>query len=180
MADKVLPALSLAVLSATAEADPLPDELVVCRGLPDDARLACYDAAVDRGTVRATGRSSATRAAANPGSDAGSPASSSRESAIISQEQLFGMNKDEIQRTVEATTGEAQLTSLDAVITRLQQSGYGTVMITLDNGQIWRQVDSSSLRLRVGDAVEIERASFGSFMLQKKGSKRTMRVSRHE
>jgi hypothetical protein len=62
----------------------------------------------------------------------------------------------------------------------VQPSGYDRVLITLDNGQVWRQVDSSSLRLRVGDAIEIERASFGSFMLQKTGSKRSMRVSRYE
>lgn len=54
------------------------------------------------------------------------------------------------------------------------------MLITLDNGQVWKQVDSSSLRLRVGDAVEIERASLGSFMLKKQGSKRSMRVSRED
>ena len=134
-------AVVLVIAAANAAADQLRDELVTCRGLPDEARLACYDAAVDRGT----------------------------QSASISQEKLFGMNKDEVQQTVEEVTGEVQLASLGATVARLQPSGYDRVLITLDNGQAWRQVDSSSLRLRVGDAIEIERASFGSFMLHKKG-----------
>ena len=54
------------------------------------------------------------------------------------------------------------------------------MLVTLDNGQVWKQVDASNLRLRVGDTVDIERASLGSFMLRKKGSKRSMRVSREE
>jgi hypothetical protein len=150
--DWIFVAVVLVIAAANAAADQLRDELVTCRGLPDEARLACYDAAVDRGT----------------------------QSASISQEELFGMNNDEVQRTVEEATGEAQLARLGATVARVQPSGYDRVLITLDNGQVWRQVDSSSLRLRVGDAIEIERASFGSFMLQKTGSKRSMRVSRYE
>ena len=88
MTDKVPLALLLAITAATAKADPLRDELVVCRDLPDDARLACYDAAVDRGA----------------------------QSASISQEALFGMNKDEVQRSVGEAMGEAQLASLGATV----------------------------------------------------------------
>ena len=82
------------------------------------------------------------------------------------------------QTEVDEATGTERIDSLSGTVSRLQQSGYDKVVITLDNGQVWRQVDASSLRLRVGDSVEIERGAIGSFMLQKKGSKRSMRVTR--
>ena len=83
-----------------------------------------------------------------------------------------------MQRTVEEATGSERIDSMNAQVTRLQQYDFEKVVISLDNEQVWKQVDSSSLRLRVGDDVIIERAAFGSFMLKKVGSKRTMRVSR--
>jgi hypothetical protein len=101
-------------------------------------------------------------------------------SAELSQEDLFGKTCDEVQRTVQEATGSERIESLNATVSKLQQYSYGRVLITLDNGQVWKQVDSSSLRLRVGDAVDIERASLGSFMLRKKGSKRSMRVARED
>ena len=48
MTSKTILILFTMATAATATADALYDELVVCRGLPDDARLICYDAAVDR------------------------------------------------------------------------------------------------------------------------------------
>ena len=105
-------------------------------------------------------------------------AASAMDEAAISQEELFGQNSDEVQRTVEEATGSERIDSIGAQVTRLQQYDYEKVVISLDNGQVWKQIDSSSLRLRVGDDVTIERAALGSFMLKKKGSKRTMRVSR--
>jgi hypothetical protein len=183
-------------VAATAAADTLYDELVVCRSLPDDARLICYDAAVDRSRQGATGRppapsqaapaATATAASAAvvdspaPSTTVDSPAPAAADGGSISQEDLFGKNQAEVQQTVEEATGSERIESLDGTVTRLQKSGYDKVVITLDNGQVWKQVDSSSLRLRVGDTIEIERASMGSYMLQKKGSKRTMRVSRQQ
>ena len=100
--------------------------------------------------------------------------------ANLSQEDLFGKTGEEVERTVQQATGSEAIDILSATVTELQRYGYDKVLIRLDNGQVWKQVNGSSLRLRVGDAVEIERASLGSFMLKKQGSKRTMRVSRED
>ena len=81
---------------------------------------------------------------------------------------------------MQEATGSAPIDSLGATVSKLQRYSYDKVLITLDNGQVWKQIDGSNLRLRVGDAVEIERASLGSFMLKKQGSKRSMRVSRED
>jgi len=181
--------IALSMLCTGVAAEVLRDDVLVCRGMPDDgARLACYDAAVDRSRQRsADGRDSA--AAASPAPVAAAAAQQVPEStaaaaagaaAPISQEALFGKNTDAVQRSIEEATGNPVLDSLSGEIAGLQQVGYDKVLITLDNGQIWRQVDASQLRLRTGDSVVIERAALGSFMLKKQGSKRTMRVSRED
>lgn len=181
------------LVATTSQADELSDELLVCRDLTSAvARLDCYDAAVDRNRQRGNPPPEAT-AGRPPVSPAETPsatppaavgpaaaAATGAGAAGISQEELFGQSTAEVQRTVEETTGDERIDSLSAQITRLQSSGYDKVAITLDNGQVWQQVDSSSLRLRVGDDVMIERAALGSFMLKKTGSKRSMRVSRRD
>ena len=183
----------LTLAAGAAQADQLYDELVVCRGLPsDEARVICYDAAVDRSRQKG-GPQPAAAEVSPPVSPAETPATttsaavepaaaaaSGATAASISQEELFGQSSGEVQRTVEEATGSESIDSLGAQITRLQQSGYDKVLITLNNGQVWQQVDTSSLRLKVGDEVSIERAALGSFMLKKKGNKRTMRVSRRD
>lgn len=181
--------LAFSLPCAAAFADALKDELRVCRDLTDDdVRLICYDAAVDRSKQGAYSNPAAAPAKqpapvpaepANPSAVAGTAAAAGT-AASLSQEDLFGKSGDEVERTVEEVTGDERIDSLSATVTRLHQYNYDRVLITLDNGQVWKQVDSSSLRVRVGDAVDIERASLGSFMLRKKGSKRSMRVSRED
>ena len=169
--------LTLLMVAGAVQADELLDELLVCRDLPsDEARVICYDSAVDRGRQR--GGPPPVAEASPPPVPATTAAASVAAASEISQEDLFGKTGNEVQRTVEEVTGNERIESLNARITELQQAGYDKVAMTLDNGQMWQQIDSSSLRLRVGDDVRIERASFGSFMLQKVGSKRTMRVKR--
>ena len=175
--------LVVALPGATAFADALRDELSVCRDLTDDdARLICYDAAVDRSRRSAASgpRSAPAPVPAQAAAAAASAPAASSAASSLSQEDLFGKSGDEVERTVQEATGNQPIDSLTATITKLQQYSYDKVLITLDNGQVWKQVDASNLRLRVGDAIEIERASLGSFMLKKQGSKRTMRVSRED
>ena len=183
-------ALSFAILAftlpAAASADALRDELRVCRDLTDDeVRLICYDAAVDRskkGAYSSPAPASGNTPAAPPAKPAGASdaAAATAAAAGLSQQDLFGKTANEVERTVEEATGDERIDSLSATITMLREYTYDKVLVTLDNGQVWKQVDASNLRLRVGDTVDIERASLGSFMLRKKGSKRSMRVSREE
>ena len=175
--------LACLVPGAAAFADALQDELRVCRDLTDDdARLICYDAAVDRSRQSAYSRPAPAPAKppAPAPAEAVSSAAATTAAASLSQEDLFGKSGDEVERTVEEATGSERIDSLSATVSKLHQYSYGKVLITLDNGQVWKQVDTSNLRLRVGDAVDIERASLGSFMLRKEGSKRSMRVSRED
>ena len=59
--------LALSLPGAAALADALQDELQVCRSLTDDdARLICYDGAVDRSRKSGYSRPAPTKAAAPP------------------------------------------------------------------------------------------------------------------
>ena len=179
-------AILVFTLPVAASADALRDELRVCRDLPDDdARLICYDAAVDRSRQDAYSRpapASEPSPAVTPAGPAAAPAAAAATTATagLSQEDLFGQTSDEVERTVEEATGDERIDSLSATVTKLREYTYDKMLITLDNGQVWKQIDTSNLRLRVGDTIDIERASLGSFLLRKKGSKRSMRVSRED
>lgn len=76
--------------------------------------------------------------------------------------------------TVEQTMEEAE----PVLVTAVSKSSSGKLTITLENGQIWRQSDSKTLRLSVGDAVFVRAKSLGSFMLSKESSDRSIRVKR--
>ena len=166
----------LTLPAENASADSLEEELRVCRDIPEgDARLICYDAALDRSSQY--GRSTPDPDCAKP-TVAGSDDAAAGAAADVPQEDLFGKSREEVERTVQEATGSEPIDSLSATVTRLQRYRYEKVLITLDNGQVWKQIDASSLRLRVGDTVDIRRAALGSFMLRKQGNNRTMRVSR--
>ncbi len=76
--------------------------------------------------------------------------------------------------TVEQIKEEAE----PVVVTAISKNSSGRMTITLENGQIWRQNDSKTLRLSVGDAVFVRSKSFGSFVLSKESSSRSIRVKR--
>ena len=52
-------------------------------------------------------------------------------------------------------------------------------LLTLDNGQTWRVIESPVPRLlRTGASVSIEKASLGSYLLIVKGTNKSVRVRR--
>jgi hypothetical protein len=152
----LVPVASLFLMAAaTSGANELLDEL---------AGLICYDDAMDSHNQRGALRSTSS--------------SAPQPTTEISQEELFGKSDEEAQRAVEMASGTARIDRLEARVTRLQWSRSKFFVVTLDNGQVWRQIDTGNLRLSEGDDVIIRKAAFGSFMMQKPGSKRSVRVKR--
>lgn len=134
--------------SMASEADWHP--VIACQYLvPDRARLACYDE-----TVRL----------------AASPAENSTNTA----ETLFGKGDADVRRELRIVPPN----QLSAEITAVHRNGYKKLLLTLNNGQRWRQLDNDYLRLSAGDAVLIERAMAGSYLLRKQSGGRSIRVRR--
>jgi hypothetical protein len=164
----------------------IADELVLCTQHRDDAaRLACFDrmarsatAALEAGTslgARARTPAAATEQApanaAAPTPPAGTEATAA---AAPAQEAGFGLEQQR-SRTSERTK---------SIRSRIPGEFFGwdgKTIFELENGQVWRQLDSSRLGMRVVDAeVEISRGILGSFYLSVEGFNRRVRVERIE
>jgi len=85
-------------------------------------------------------------------------------------EQNFGQERKRI--------AEEAPDSIEATIAGIQEAAYGKLLITLDNGQVWRQNDSARVNWESGDPVIVERALFGSFFMKQPDGGRRMRVKR--
>jgi hypothetical protein len=139
---------------ASADEKPherIPAELRSCVSIERNTeRLACFDRGI---------------AALSGAADAIAP----------SAETSFGLVAT-APRADEARGVNEELKSLRAKVTALKKLN-GDELITLDNGQIWRQLSGGELLLRVGDEVQITRAALGSFQM-KVPSGRTAKVKR--
>ncbi len=160
---------STAALAAADET--FVDAVRECRSLAStEARLTCYDRAVDEHTARDD---------AGPASPAAPAAAvAADEPEAPSAEELFGMSPVEAQRTLEKSAGRETVDRIEASVVELRTIASNKIAVVLDNGQVWRQTTASSLRLSEGDDIVIRRRSFGSHTLQKAGAARSMKVQR--
>ena len=67
-----------------------------------------------------------------------------------------------------------------AKVSAARKNPFKKYIITLDNGQVWKQFDSTSLKIAVGETVEIKRGSLGTFFLGKDGVHKRLRVKRQK
>ena len=65
-----------------------------------------------------------------------------------------------------------------ARVVDLDKTAYNKLLVTLDNKQVWQQLDSSRLRLTVDDVVTIRASSLRSFQLRKASGGKSIRVKR--
>ncbi|WP_425410878.1 hypothetical protein [Hyphococcus sp.] len=166
-------ATSVFGVSDSAQAQNL-NEILECRSIPmESERLSCFDKTTD-----AAAQAIASSAAEN---DGGSQAPARMASnGALTPEKSFGAEDMVQQRAEEEQTPK----SLRARLVGLGFTQAGRYIITLDNGQVWRQIagDTDNLRLpnATGDGVPIiiRKGMFGSHLLRPASSKRTIRVER--
>jgi hypothetical protein len=79
-----------------------------------------------------------------------------------------------------ASGAPARVDALSANVTTITYNGTGRFTVTLDNGQVWRQLpgDESIMRGTKIGLVRITRGAMGSYDLQVPGQNTTYRVSR--
>jgi len=135
--------------------------LSACRSIAEDvARLACYDALAEPPVPVL---------ASIPAGDATPPPTPA---------ELFGRDAGESEDIVLRAAGIEQIEELRARVTGVRLDAYGKLTVTLDNGQVWSQIDSPALNLKSGDEVRIRRAAMGSYLLAEVDGKRSSRVRR--
>ena len=168
--------LSVANIAGGAE---LPTELFDCRVLTSSvARLDCYDQLVDAHTA-SPNQASEHPAAEDPVPVAPTAAAATAASEPkLSQEDLFGKGEAELRKSVQEATDTEEIDRIEARVVEVRKLASGKAVITLDNGQVWIQADSSRARVSIDDKVTIRRRSFGSYTLySKKTSNRVKRIS---
>lgn len=149
-------AAAVLLVTASAAHAGVAEDLIAainrCAGMPDEAtRHACYD------RLPAVVKSLTT--------DATSPASAAAPAAAAQPESkgflsgLFGSSDDE-QLPTEITTATVASFTYD----------YGIFVVTLDNGQVWRQVAAQGDRVPLSqerkNQVKIWRRANGEFVLK--------------
>jgi hypothetical protein len=165
-------------------ASPQLTGLLACRDLADPAaRLACFDREAE---ALATGaHTAATSAKAPPAMAAAQPPASSAPAAPVasappaapaqlaiaspplSAEQQFGLPERTVAaKEVAAGTRASDAAKVEAHIATLAAAADGRILFTLDNGQVWRQLQAEGdLLAKPGDLVVVSRALLGSFWL---------------
>lgn len=148
--------------------------LTECRQIEETAkRVACYDEIVDSyfpkdaSEGRQTAKSSESKLP-----------ESAETSAVPDAQSLFGTSDAEANRIIETSLAIEQLSEIEAIVADVRESATKKLTVTLDNGQIWRQLDSQSMPLKSGETVIIRKASLGSFFMEKKSGSRSIRVKR--
>ena len=173
----------LVVLAAgpAAAADGIRAELDTCRALANDGeRLACYDRAAGRILAQPSAPEAATAAmpaaaATTAATVAATPAAASTagDADNFGRERVLAAEEAKRQQQETRDIGE-----LSATVTDIDARMDGLMTITLDNGQVWRQVRPDSMfRLKSGDRIQIQPGAMKSFILSGP-SKRSTRVSR--
>lgn len=138
----------LILCSASAMADDkpagkLPAELRSCVAIERNTeRLSCYD----RGIAALLGADGAK-----------APSAESSFGLVATTPHVDVKHSDAASGDVQKVAGKVSAVAV---------SNDGSAVVTLDNGQVWRQISGGQLLLKVGDDVEINRAALGSFQMK--------------
>ena len=145
-------------------------DLLACRALTDSAaRLDCFD----RQTLALAGTAPSISA---PTPALGAPALGAPALGAL---QTFGLSDSSIAAHEQAVGARPRkLLKIEARIVGLALTGDGRTLFTLDNTQVWQQIDSDGDSLaKLGDSATISRGLLGSYWLQLK-SRRGCKVGR--
>jgi hypothetical protein len=149
----------LAFSAAPLHAQSMTERLLAtCAKETEDAkRLSCYD------------QLAASLKNAQP-----APAAATKVQNDTTKEAEFGLrNSPADKKRVDESPKE-----ITAAVTKIDKRGTGELVITLENGQTWAQIERLEyFPLKVGDTVRISSAALGSYRLVAP-SKRGTRVTR--
>ncbi|NMH60106.1 hypothetical protein [Alteromonas ponticola] len=166
---------SVALLcAATTQAESIEQALVKCSNVDNSLqRLVCFDKvakdvqqysgveeAIKRGYSVPAGSVSAPRPAPRKSIETVTPAA---------EATPFGLEPKEQGEEIE---------EISATVASLDKAPRGELIITLSDGSVWRQRDSTHYKLKSGDVVNIERGMLGSFYLSKPDQNKRIKVKR--
>jgi len=160
-------------------------------------RLTCYDELADRAQQTKSDLEAVDLSEPESDSHSNAPVTTIEQEGVAAaviqsspvkeQVPVIEQTVNEAGRVTEGNFGlspekrddEKDLVELHSTISKLREYVPGRYLITLENGQVWRQVVAERYRLEVGDKVRIYPSRWGkSFRLSAEGLKGFIQVER--
>ena len=179
---RLLVVIGLAMSASSVAAQTLPED--ECARLEDpEAEIICLRAA-----LAATRQAQPTVEAVPAQSSSGRPAFEGALSATVSSSERPApvstpeLGREQVARPAGAPLPESDQEAFDDRISDFRADRNGALIMQLENGQIWRQVENIDLPLRLNEGeqtqVEITRSGFGGYRMHFPAMNRTISVSR--
>lgn len=161
-----------------AQTSELNARFMACRVIGDvTARAACYDRLVD-GMNQVPAPVAAAPRAPSPPPTAAVPAAPTAAPRLTppAPESKFGAESLPLQKRDPGAVPSPDQIIAKAVSVRIDGSGF--VIVTLANGQTWRQTEGPELRILPGAEVRIRSALLGSYLMSLASGNRSVRAKR--
>jgi hypothetical protein len=86
----------------------------------------------------------------------------------LDPQRTFGLSPAAIAEQENSAAGVKELSHITAHVVRVVQALHRGTVFDLDNGQVWKQLDSdlADVSTKAGDSVEISRGFLGSYYLE--------------
>ena len=178
----ILAALFIASAAAaqSSEAEAV-DDAIACLQIEDaEERLACLEGAAKTLQVTRFVRNEQSAAAKqNEKANFGLAAAAIPEQ-VAEAPKDFG---DEAIADVRRDKDGKRIKSINAQVVEISLNSMGRATVSLDNGQVWRQLDSDDKKLHFGKrerlfTAKVKRSAFGNYMMTVNELHRTIRVRR--
>jgi hypothetical protein len=142
----------------------------------DNARLACFDK-LSKQAPKDT-KSNAVKKAQAEKSSSQALAKEVTKAQTATNNQVSQKDQVESFGLVKKIEPKDKVTKIVTNIKGITKNPYGKLVVTLDNGQVWRQIGDANLRLKPGQQVYVEEGALGSFFLGKESLNTRIRVKR--
>jgi hypothetical protein len=170
MKKQLLPILALLSIPTVHANEVNLQALQACTFIENDFnRLLCYDNTM---AGKSLTKPETTKTLTPPASSVTATAD-----VVVASKQIVKVKNEDFGLENKELVKEND-NEITAVVTNVKEAPYGELIISLNNGQQWRQIGSDSLRIDQDDTVIIERGMFNSFLLKKAGQNRSIRVKR--
>ena len=167
-------ATTLPLAAFSGQAETINEALLKCKNTENSLkRLVCYDHVVKdmnqyTGTQEAISRTLNTKprppVASAPRVESAAPVQRSE------SQTEFGMEHKVVVENLADT--------MTATVTKISKTALGKIVVTFDNGTVWKQTNNVDLKLSVGQTVNIERGMLGAFYATVEGMNKRMKVKR--
>ena len=177
---------SLMLTTWMTQAQTLSDLITNCSKEPDSLkRLVCYDNVAAKAekplpVAQSAIKPTAVKEISPPSTSLSTSSASPTISESLHSEKKMETSPESVdQFGMEYKTAREQTEDkIYANVKSIAKGHRGKLSVILDNGQSWKQTDSSSIRLKAGERLYIERGALGSFFMSTEKTSRRIRVKR--